>query len=252
MEIINRARWGARYANGFGTRRLPATQSWLHHSVTIAPDLVPPFDDDYAAIRALEDIGQRRFGGGISYTRLITPAGLIFEGHSIDRVGSHTADRNTVAVGYCLVGNYEVQRPTVAQVRALAWCLQHDHQHGWIDTPRLDGGHRDLKSTACPGGYAYEAIPSVNQLAAGGPIEEEDVKPFQDLILAREAKDKPGSSWPKVFAGNGIVRRHVKNEVDLKNLQYRIQLAGGNSEVQEGWAPGSLPGVLGVELKDAS
>lgn len=173
MRIISRAEWGARHPNGFGSRKLPATQAWLHHSVTLAPDLVAPFDDDYAAIRELEEIGQARFGGGISYTRLITPAGLIFEGHSIGRVGSHTANRNSVAVGYCLIGNYQTAHPTEAQLRALAWCLQHDHQHGWLDAPRLDGGHRDLKSTACPGRHAYARISDVNQLAAGPPITDD-------------------------------------------------------------------------------
>lgn len=174
MEIISRTRWGARHPNGFRDRRLPATQAWLHHSVTIAPDVVPPFDDDYAAIRAIEAVGQQRFGGGISYTRLITPAGLIFEGHGIGREGSHTAGRNSIAVGYCLVGNYDTARPTDAQLRAVAWCLQHDHARGWLDAPQLDGGHRDLKATACPGRHAYAAIGRINALAAGGPITEED------------------------------------------------------------------------------
>lgn len=183
MEIISRAQWGARHPNGFRDRRLPATQAWLHHSVTIAPDLVPPFDDDYAAIRAIEAVGQQRFGGGMSYTRLFTPVGLIFEGHGIGREGSHTAGRNTIGAGYCLVGNYDTQRPTDAQVRAIAWCLQHDHAAGWLDAPQLDGGHRDLKATACPGRHAYSAIGRINQLAAGGPIEiEEDEVSAAEVI----------------------------------------------------------------------
>lgn len=176
MPIITRAEWGAEHPNGFGPRKLPATQAWLHHSAGLAPDLVPPFDDDYQAIRDLEAIGEARFGGGISYTRLITPVGLIFEGHSIDRVGSHTANRNTVAVGYCLVGNYTVQAPTAAQLYALAWCIQHDHRNGWLDQPQLDGGHRDLKATQCPGDHAYVAIPNINRLAAGPPLEDNDMQ----------------------------------------------------------------------------
>lgn len=183
MRIIPRAEWGARHPNGFGQRRLPAREAWLHHSVTIAPDLLAPFDDDYAAIRTLEQIGQDRFGGGISYTRLITPAGLVFEGHSVDRVGSHTADHNSIACGYCLVGDYSATRPTDVQLRALAWVLQHDHGHGWIDQPRLDGGHRDLKATSCPGDRAYTAIPAINRLAAGPPIQE-DTLASSDQILA--------------------------------------------------------------------
>lgn len=187
LRIIPRAEWGARHPNGFGPRALPAREAWLHHSVTIAPDLIPPFDDDYAAIRTLEQIGQDRFGGGISYTRLITPAGLVFEGHDIDRVGSHTAGHNTIAAGYCLVGNYSLTTPTDAQLIALAWVLQHDHTHGWLDQPRLDGGHRDLKATDCPGQHAYTRIGTINALAAGPPIQEDTMLTAQDVdaIAAR-------------------------------------------------------------------
>lgn len=185
MEIISRTEWGAIHDNGSGFRRLPATEVWLHHSVTLAPDLLPPFTDDYKAIRTLESIGESRFGKGISYTRLFTPAGLIFEGHSIDRVGTHTANHNTVACGYCLVGNYETTKPTDKQLRAVAWCLQHDKQRGWITAAKLNGGHKDLKQTACPGELAYREIPNINRLAAGlpitdNPVEEQDMNWEQD------------------------------------------------------------------------
>lgn len=171
-RLIPRSEWGARYGNGTGARKLPATEAWLHHSVTIAPDLVAPFGDDYEAIRTLEKIGQDRFGAGISYTRCVTPAGLVFEGHSIDRIGTHTQNHNTVGVGYCLVGNYDLAAMTAEQERALAWCLQEDCRRGWLDAPKLDGGHRDLKATACPGGLAYPRIPAVNSLAAGPPVTD--------------------------------------------------------------------------------
>lgn len=170
LRLIPRAEWGARHDDGTGSRKLPTAEAWLHHSVTIAPDLVPPFDDDYAAIRELEDIGEQRFGSGISYNRLFTPAGLAFVGVSAGRIGTHTANHNTVAMGYCLVGNYDVTTPTDAMITALAWCLQEDHRLGYIDRPALDGGHRDLKATACPGKYAYDLIAEVNRRAAGPPI----------------------------------------------------------------------------------
>lgn len=186
MEIISRARWGARHASAYRnyTAPLPAGEAWAHHSVTIAPDLVAPFDDDYAAIRTLERIGQDRFGWGISYTWLITPAGLIFEGHRVDGVGTHTADRNSRSRAICFVGNYEAQQLTEAQVRAAAWLLQHAHARGWLRTPRLNGGHRDVKATACPGRHAYAQLGRINQLAAGGPIEEDD------MPNAREVADE--------------------------------------------------------------
>lgn len=171
-RVILRGEWGARHDNGGGSAPLPASEMWLHHSVTIAPDVLPPFDDDYAAIRTLEAIGEQRFGRGISYTWPITPAGLIFEGHSANRLGSHTGGRNSKARAICFVGNYDVQRPTNAQIQAAAWLLQEGQRRGWIRHARLNGGHRDVKATGCPGNHAYAAIGLINSLAAGPPITE--------------------------------------------------------------------------------
>lgn len=167
MEIISRNQWGARYASAYQNLNapLPAQQVWLHHSVTIAPNVVPPFDDDYAAIRAIEQIGQDRFGWGISYTFLITPSGLVFEGHRVNGVGTHTANRNSTARGICLVGNYDLYAMTASQEYSLAALLSHGYMQGWWDEPKLDGGHRDLSSTACPGQMAYNRISIVNETA---------------------------------------------------------------------------------------
>lgn len=162
-RIIPRSEWGARYANGFGSRALGALETRLHHSVTVAPDLVPPWTDDYAAVRQLESIGQSRFGRGISYNTVFTPAGLIFEGLGIDRVGAHTGGRNTITAGLVLVGNYEKDRPTRAQLEALSWYLQHGVEKRWWKRPILTGGHRDVAQTACPGRHAYDLIDDINR-----------------------------------------------------------------------------------------
>jgi hypothetical protein len=174
VEIIPRSVWGARHDDGFAPAPLPAQECWLHHSVTPAPDPVPPFDEDFAAVRTLEQIGEDRFGGGISYTWLIAPSGLVFQGHSVNRQGAHTAGRNDRARAICFVGNYEVSVPTAMQIRSAAWLLQQAEAHGWLREARLNGGHRDVSSTACPGRHAYAAIAEINQLAAGPPITTED------------------------------------------------------------------------------
>lgn len=167
MNIITRQQWGAAHDDGFGPAPLPAREVWLHHSATVAPDLAPPFDDDYAAVRTLERIGEQRFGGGISYTFVITPVGLIFEGHGVGRQGSHTLGRNMIGRGICWVGNYETQRPTPAQLDATAWLLAEGHRRGWWQRPALAGGHRDVVQTACPGRHAYAVIGEINRRAAG-------------------------------------------------------------------------------------
>ncbi|MEN3123287.1 N-acetylmuramoyl-L-alanine amidase [Janibacter sp. LM] len=162
---IPRDVWRARYADGFGDRPLPISEWWLHHSVTIAPDLVPPFDDDDEAVRTLERIGQARFGGGISYTYPVTPVGRCYQGLSLHRRGAHTKGHNTVAAAFCLVGNYDVQEPTAAQCRAIAEVMVLEHRSGRATRHTLNGGHRDVGSTSCPGANAYAAIGKINALA---------------------------------------------------------------------------------------
>lgn len=180
-EIIPRAKWGARHDNGFGHRSLPVPEKWLHHSVTIAPDLSfidvdgdGVDEDEERAMRALEDIGEDLFGGGISYTFCIMPSGRIYEGHSIDRVGAHTYGRNTISAGICLVGNHQQTEPTDMQKRAIAWLLEHGRASGWWFNNQLTGGHRDTYATSCPGDEAYDDIPFINHLAATGGFQEED------------------------------------------------------------------------------
>lgn len=164
-RIILREEWGAAHERGAGPAPLPASEVWLHHSVTIAPDLLPPFDDDYAAVRVLERIGEQRFKRGISYTFAITPVGLIFEGHGVERRGAHTYGHNTVGRAICFVGNYEAHHPTDAMLDAAGWLLAHGYFRGWWRAARLQGGHRDVRGTSCPGRHAYAAMGRIDSLA---------------------------------------------------------------------------------------
>jgi hypothetical protein len=195
VRIISRREWGARNGAGRHVTKLPAAEVWLHHSATVAPDLVEPWDDDIEAIRTIERIGAERFGMeyGFPYTFGITPAGLVFEGHDIARTGAHTKGHNTAGRAICWVGNYADNRPTEAMVQATAELLIHGHAQGWWAAPQLTGGHRDVKATACPGQHAYALIPEINRRAAGGdtmPTPREIV----DALLGTKLPDlyRPG------------------------------------------------------------
>lgn len=174
LRIITRAEWGARHADGFATLTGPASELWLHHSATIAPDLLPPYDDDYAAVRTLEKIGQERFGGGISYTFAVTPVGLCFQGTSVQRRGAHTHGHNTAGRAIVLVGNYDKNPPTRAQVATVGALIAHGKAQKWWTVSQLTGGHRDAERpgyTECPGEQAERAIREINQAAIGWPVQ---------------------------------------------------------------------------------
>lgn len=220
VQIIHRAAWGARHDDGGGSAPLPASEVWLHHSAGVWPDLVwidvdadGVEDDEERAMRALEDIGEQRFGRGISYTFVIMPSGRVYEGHSVDRLGAHTGGRNSVARAICYAGNYMIHQPTAAQLRSTALLLQHGVHQGWWRVAALRGGHRDVKpltgdsvATDCPGNFAYAAIPEINRLA-GGPLvtEEDDMAGEGANILAFTATGGPDTKAITTDANGRVV-----------------------------------------------
>jgi hypothetical protein len=219
MKIISRGEWGARYGDGFAPAPLPASEVWLHHSVTVAPDLVPPFDDEYVAMRTLERIGQERFGGGISYTWAAMPSGRIYQGHSVGRRGAHTRGRNSIARAVVLVGNYEDRVTTDAQREGVADLLRHAHEQGWIKQARLDGGHRDAPgaATACPGRHGMAAIADINRRAAS----EEDDMPSVDEIWGHKVRNLNGDDVrvDQVVVATEVRVAELQKEMDaLKKL----------------------------------
>lgn len=188
MNIIRRAEWGARHDDGHGAANVPWAENWLHHSVTIAPDLVPPYDDEHAAMRTLEQIGEDRFGRGISYTVAVMPSGRAYEGHALHKQGAHTAGRNSTGRAIVLVGNYDTDEPTAAQIETTAQILAGWWRRGLCPVPYLAGGHRDAPGavTACPGRHGRTAVDRINQRA----WQIADAEDQEGSIMARTLSEE--------------------------------------------------------------
>lgn len=166
LRIYTRTEWGARYPNGFGPAPVPWKYNVAHHSVTAQLLPTASFAQECEQMRILEEIGQNRFGGGISYTNLIFPSGRAFEGHSVNRQGAHTANMNDVARAICFVGDYEANKPTNAQLNTAAEVLKYWKAKGYVAEAKIHYVHRQLKSTACPGQNVVDKVPEINRLAS--------------------------------------------------------------------------------------
>lgn len=280
--MIPRPEWGAVHGTGFGDRRVGDLLPILHHTVTVAPDLLPPFDDDFRAVRTVEGIGQQRFGRGISYCALVTPVGLVFEGLPVSRIGAHTTGYNTTGYGIALVGNYQANEVPEPMQDAIVWLLRHGVSQGWWKTPAIRMGHRDVKSTSCPGDKAYRLIRSLNERAGGqGPTSPVappvmgDTRPRNadgSLTLAIDGSRGPAhiSRWQEVMGtaidgritpppvGSNLIRadqRFLNSVVDsghIRNLTGRGSLDVDGSDgpktvrVRQFWLYNRLaPQVLG-------
>lgn len=245
MEIIQREQWGAVHEDGYGTSTLPAGEVWLHHSVTIAPDLVAPFDDEDQAVRLLERIGEQRFGRGISYTFLVMPTGRVYEGHSVEREGAHTAGRNDLARAICWVGNYDAAEPTAEMIDATAQLLVDGKARGWWKAAQLNGGHKEAPGarTACPGRHGMAVVDDVN--AAAGKLSPAPapatVKAGPATLPARPAWSLPGGHYLGHIAGPAASHGgYFERERELVRFAQLAFIGGG-----------CVPGVqLGTDRAD--
>jgi hypothetical protein len=65
-------------------------------------------------------VGHRAKGwGDIGYHFVVDRAGVVWEGRNLRWQGAHVKDRNEGNIGVLVMGNFEIQRPTNAQLAAL-------------------------------------------------------------------------------------------------------------------------------------
>jgi hypothetical protein len=86
----------------------------------------------------------------IAYHFIIDPRGEIWEARPLRFQGAHALGHNEGNIGICLIGNYEIRTPNVAQVKSLKWLVDYTRKKYAIPRNRLYG-HEELKATDCPG-----------------------------------------------------------------------------------------------------
>lgn len=225
--VIPRSVWGPRHDNGvkvIGTSAWLAAgkELWLHHSTTNPPGPNATLEQDCEHMRAFEQIGENRFGAGISYTWVIMPSGRVFQGHDIDRQGTHTYQRNDRSRGICLAGNYQDAPLPMRMENAVALLLR---ELG----ATLDGGHRQVFATACPGEYAFARIPVINTKASSNePIEGDELS--WDTRLPVEKGDQKWDDPASVVVGSTL--GHVLESKDVL-LEILALVQGTNADVNE-------------------
>ncbi len=128
----------------------------------------PNEDKDSTAV-AIHKYHQEVNGwAGIGYQYLIRKDGMIEQGRRPEMIGAHAYQNNQKSVGVCLAGNFDIGKPTAAQIDAVkeltAWlCLKYglnSMKKGVIV------GHRDLNDTSCPGDNLYRRLGEIRYAAA--------------------------------------------------------------------------------------
>ncbi len=122
--------------------------------------------------------------GDIGYNFIIDEVGQVYEGRVGGKfmVGGHTYCNNTGTIGIVMLGNFEIEQPSDAQVKGLQRLLAslaNDYQIDVGKSVQFHGKkfsspiirHRDLLSTLCPGYYLTEAFGQVVKNVQNGRLD---------------------------------------------------------------------------------
>jgi len=150
-QVIARRQWTTR--GPIASRMNPPLRGV--HRITIHHDGMRP-----VSLRGPRDVADRiaqihsshleRGWGDIGYHYIVDPLGQIWEGRSTRHQGAHVRGQNEHNLGILVLGNFERQSPTDAQVRALdAFAVAQLRAHR-LPPSRLHT-HRELAPTLCPG-----------------------------------------------------------------------------------------------------
>ncbi|XP_041365178.1 peptidoglycan recognition protein 1-like [Gigantopelta aegis] len=154
--IVSRAEWGARQPKNHTPLSGATKYVFVHHSTgegcTTRADCsrkVRSFQNYHMNSRGWSDIG---------YSFLVGEDGNAYEGRGWNTQGAHTKGYNSVALGICMIGNFQNRLPNQAALDTLHKLIECGKANGKIKSDYILKGHRDIGATACPGQKLYDLI----------------------------------------------------------------------------------------------
>lgn len=150
LRIRTRSSWGAGPLGGSIHRLGTASVPCVHHTASaygITAKSTPAQEK-----RVLRDIQAYHKGKGwsdIAYSHLIFPSGRVYTGRGWNRVPAGAIGFNTGNWHPCLVGNFEVEKPTDAALSSLRQLVRRFRKR--TGSKRKALGHYQVNPTSCPG-----------------------------------------------------------------------------------------------------
>ncbi len=169
LPLIRRSAWAKRrpLANRLKTAGF-FSRLTVHHSGS----LVLRHTDRRSVSADLNDVLDAHLRiryGDIGYHFIVDYAGRVWEGRSLSRVGAHVSGENEGNIGVMLLGNFEKQKPSKAQVDTLGRLVSLLRGHFDIPARRVYG-HRDIGASACPGRHLYPYVVAMKAGRAKGTV----------------------------------------------------------------------------------
>jgi hypothetical protein len=170
--IISREQWGARRPGRTPSRHRPV-RVVVHHSYR---PTIPGWGGD-RTMRAIQDYHMdNNEWADIGYHYVISPDGTIYAGRDPEHLGAHCAVHvgtphfgNRGSIGICVIGDFDHEEPTTAQLASLHALLADLRQRFGVAEVR---GHFEAGTPppkTCPGKSLAELIGRGREWAAAFP-----------------------------------------------------------------------------------
>lgn len=160
LTLITRAEWGARPRDYINYIQTPSPYFYVHHAAVES-------SDDAREVRAHQNYHMDQKGwSDIAYNFLVpdpNPNLIVFEGRGVGVQGGHTSGYNRTAHAVCVLGNFQVDRPSANTLESVARLIKRGRNLRWWGTHV--GGHRDVSTSSCPGDYLYAQLPWIRNRA---------------------------------------------------------------------------------------
>ena len=111
----------------------------IHHSASLMKTTT--FEDvkRWHLERGFSDIG---------YHWVIDRNGELWKGRPESKIGAHCKGHNRDSIGICVIGNFEIEEPTIAQRYTLKYIIYYLDSRYKVPS---DFKHSELAKTKCPG-----------------------------------------------------------------------------------------------------
>jgi len=155
-RIVSRAEWGARAPTSTTAIARPVPRYFVHHS---AGNSCFNEASCKSTVKGIQDYHMNSQGwSDIGYNFLVGEDGNAYEGRGWDRVGAHSPNYNSVAIGTCIMGTFTNANPNNAALTATQQLISCGISLGKLSSSYTLHGHRDGTCTSCPGNALYATI----------------------------------------------------------------------------------------------
>lgn len=151
VSAMSRNSWGAAAAVPAKMKAMNGiTRITVHHEGS-NPNNDAAASNVAAGLRLIQSQHRKRMGAGdIGYHFIIDRTGVIWQGRDWKYQGAHVSSANAHNLGVMLLGNFETQKPTSAQLASLTQLSASLMRKFGLSRSDVYG-HSDFSSTKCPG-----------------------------------------------------------------------------------------------------